>query len=109
MKPFEYASDSRFQKIYNFRKILSTNEGSGIICITGKTNVIVNKSNSAINIINKMGPKIGPSETPKSMFRKSLNSEPNLVFCFLLQRQPEIKDSDFLSKPKAFNFAISKP
>ena len=43
MKPFEYVSDIRFQKIYNFRKILLTNVGSGVICITGKINVFVNK------------------------------------------------------------------
>ena len=96
MKPFEYV-----------RKILSTNVGSGIICITGKINVIVNKNKFAMNIINKMGPKIDPCGTPKSIFRKSLNSEPTLVFCFVIEI--EIKDSDFLSKPKAFNFAISKP
>ena len=47
-----------------------------------------------------MGPKIAPCETPKIIFRTSLNSEPTSVI--------EIKD-DFLSKPKAFNFAISKP
>ena len=47
-----------------------------------------------------MGPKIAPCETPKIIFRTSLNSEPTSVM--------EIKD-DFLSKPKAFNFAISKP
>ena len=29
MKAFEYVSDIRFQIIYNFRKILSTNVGSG--------------------------------------------------------------------------------
>ena len=43
IKPFEYVSDIRFQNIYNFRKILSTNVVSGIISITGKFNVIVNK------------------------------------------------------------------
>ena len=64
---------------------------------------------SAINTTNKMGPKIDPCGTPKSIFRKSLNSEPTLVFYFLSQRQVEIKDSDFLWKSKAFNFAISKP
>ena len=42
------------------------------------------KNKSAINIINKMGPKINPCGTPKSIFRKSLNSEPTLVFYFLL-------------------------
>ena len=31
------------KKNYNFRKILSTNVGSSIICITGKISVIVNK------------------------------------------------------------------
>ena len=55
-----------------------------------------------------MGPKIDPCGTPKSIFRKSLNSEPILVFGFLLEGQAETQDSDFLSKPKAFNFAISK-
>ena len=29
-----------------------------------------------------MGPKIGPCRTPKSIFRKSLNSESALVFLF---------------------------
>ena len=56
-----------------------------------------------------MGPKIDPGGTPKSILRKSLNSEPTLVFCFLLLRWAEIKDSNFLSKPKAFSFDIRKP
>ena len=45
IKPFSFqlVIDIRFQKIYKFKKILSTNVGSGIICITGKINVIVNK------------------------------------------------------------------
>ena len=67
------------------------------------------KNKPAINIINKMGPKFDPCGTTKSIFRKSLNPEPTLVFCLLLQRQAEIKGGDFLSKPKVFNFAISKP
>ena len=66
------------------------------------------KNKSAINIMNKMGPEIDPCGTPKRIFRKSLNFE-STFFCFPLQRQAEIKNSDFLSKPKAFNFAISKP
>ena len=33
-------------------------------------------------MINKMGPKIDACGTPKYIFRKSLNSEPDLVFCF---------------------------
>ena len=41
------------------------------------------KNKSAINTTNKMDPKIDPRGTPKSTFRKSLNSEPTLVFCFL--------------------------
>ena len=77
--------------------------------ITDKSDVIVNKNKSAINIIDKMGPKINPCGTPKSTFRKSLNTEPELGFCFCLLRQAEIKNSDFLSKPKTFNFAIGKP
>ena len=40
------------------------------------------KNKSAIKIINKMGAKIDFCGTPKSIFRKSLNSEPTLVFCF---------------------------
>ena len=67
------------------------------------------KNKSAVNIINKMSPKIDPCGTPKGIFRKSINPGPTLVFCFLLQRQAKIKNSDFLSKPKAFNFVISKP
>ena len=35
-------------------------------------------------MINKMGPKIDPCGTPKSVFRKSLNSEPTFVFCCFL-------------------------
>ena len=34
------------------------------------------KNKSAINITNKMDPKIDSCGTPKSIFRKSLNSEP---------------------------------
>ena len=33
-----------------------------------------------------MGPKIDPCGIPKSMFRKSLNSEPTLAFCFVIYR-----------------------
>ena len=40
------------------------------------------KNKSAINIINKMGPKIDSFGTPRSMFRKPLNSEATLVFVF---------------------------
>ena len=36
------------------------------------------KNKSAINVINKMGPKIDPCGTPRSVFRKSLNSESTL-------------------------------
>ena len=43
----------------------------------------INKK-SAINIINKMAPKIGYCRTPKIVFRKSLNSEPALDFSFFL-------------------------
>ena len=68
MKLFEYATDIRFQKIYNFRKILPTNVGSGIMYITGKINVIVNKNMSTVNIVRKMGPKIDPGVTLKSIF-----------------------------------------
>ena len=32
-----------------------------------------------------MGPKINPCEIPKTIFRKSLNSEPTLNFCLLLE------------------------
>ena len=42
------------------------------------------KNKSAINIKNKMRPEIDPCGIPKSIFGKSLNSEPTLVFCFLL-------------------------
>ena len=37
-------------------------------------------------MINKMGPKIDPCETPKGIIRKSLNSEPTSVFRFLFYR-----------------------
>ena len=83
VKPFVYVSDIRFQKIHNSRKLFSTNIASGIICISGKI-CYNNAIKHAINMIKKMGPKINPCETPKSIFRKSLNSEPTLVFCFLL-------------------------
>ena len=46
-----------------------------------------------------MGPKIYPCGTPKSIFR----AYRSFLFSVI-----EIKDSDFLSKPKAINFAICK-
>ena len=42
---------------------------------------------SAINIIDKMGPKIDHCGTSKSIFKKSLNSEPTLVSLFSWDRQ----------------------
>ena len=46
----------------------------------------------------------------KSIFRKSLNSEPTLVFLFSFIEIGRNKGQQFfLSKPKAFDFAISKP
>ena len=42
------------------------------------------KNKSAVNIINKMSPKIDPCGTPEGIFRKSINPGPTLVFCFLL-------------------------
>ena len=60
----------------------------GIICITDKIDVIVNKQKSAININissqKQMVLKIGYCRTPKIVFRKSLNSEPALDFSFFL-------------------------
>ena len=40
------------------------------------------KNKSAINTINKTDPKIGFCGTPKGIFRKSLNSEPTLIFVY---------------------------
>ena len=34
-------------------------------------------------MINKIGPKIDPCGTPKSIFRKPLNFESTLIFCLL--------------------------
>ena len=60
----------------------------GIICITDKIDVIVNKQKSAININissqKQMVLKIGYCRTRKIVFRKSLNSEPALDFSFFL-------------------------
>ena len=60
----------------------------GIICITDKIDVIVNKQKSAININigsqKQMALKIGYCRTPKIVFRKSLNSESALDFSFFL-------------------------
>ena len=53
-----------------------------------------------------MGPKIDPCGTPKIVFRKSLNSEPFLAFCFFYKGRQKLRRATFYLNRKHFIFLL---